>query len=413
MTTPMLAIPNEILFEIAKLLPRADVVALQETCINIMHPLHAFLLAEHKNEIMLFAATYNRLPQLQLALAAGADVRYCGPLVGIRHTPALHRAAAGGHTTIITELLHHNAPLEDRGEHHLTPLLYAAKNGHQAVVDLLLAAGADASACDDDDSLLVMAIKADLESTAIAQIHQMNQYALTQAFQFKRLSIARLMFQRGIAATVTPPIQIAVCSGLEFVELCIEYGAEIDAVGLLGNAVPGEPTQVVTALSVAALTGDTDMIQYLLDQGANADLPADHLYQRPIMLATYRCCIGAVELLLQHGVGLGELLGEGMDLVWTACRNGTPALLAMLLDALEARNFNALSRPGLLCVAAGREDPGIARLLLARGAEVGPDALKLAVFAGFRETAEALIEGGASVDALSERLKIALTQLVG
>lgn len=65
-------------------------------------------------------------------------------------TPLYH-ASANGHTTAITELLLHSPALE-RGNDNRTPLLRAAFGGHEATVDLFLAAGADPDATARDDS---------------------------------------------------------------------------------------------------------------------------------------------------------------------------------------------------------------------------------------------------------------------
>lgn len=179
---------------------------------------------------------------------------------------ALHRAAAGGDTAIITELLRYNPPLEHCGMNMRTPLLEAAFHAQEAAVDLLLAAGSDPEALDDTDTLLELAIESNLTQVAVAHIRQMNAKALHCAIEHQRLTITKLMFAHGISNTVTLPLQFAVCSGLTYVKLCIEHGAleYIDSVDEYGTI----------ALAVAEFRGDTDIVHYLLDQGADVNAGA-------------------------------------------------------------------------------------------------------------------------------------------
>lgn len=401
MSTPILTVPNEILFIIAKLLPRRYVAALLKTCRDMMYPFHAFLVSQYKNDILLFAACTNRLEQLQLALSAGADLSYSGKVVGSNYTrPALHWAAAGGHTTIITELIRHKAPLEDIDDSGFTPLLKAAGRGHQEAVDLLLAAGADPTARSGEDGLLSFAIQRKLQPTVIAYIHLMNNYALIMAFTYNELGIARLMFERGIADTVTPPIQSAVLSGLEFVKLCVEFGADVNSLGSVGRDLDGDIDSATTALSVAARNGWIDIMEYLLDLGADVNLPTNEIYHRPIVLATHRGHTAAVSLLLQHGVDLVGLGRDGGYLVTCACVLELTELARILLDAFEACNIDVLRKSRAIRFAAHSPNPDLVKLLVAHGAEIDDKALEFAVAARYFETAQALVEGGATISTL-------------
>lgn len=425
MNIPLLTVPNEILFHIAENLSPKCVAALHLSCRTFAHPLRAFLLSQYKNDILIFAARNNHLDQLKVALSAGADIHHYGLEHCGRETQALTRAAAGGHTAIIAELLRYHPALEDSGKRNPaidddygTPLLEAVVGGHQTAVDLLLAAGADPTVTRFQDSLLYLAIFQDLETTAIAYIDQMDESSFLLAIKCRRLKITRLMFERGIAATVTPPITHAVHSGIPFVQLCLEFGADINAVGVLGMEFFQVYQQATTALTVAARRGDIPMMTFLLDQGADPD--AGLPMRRPIVAAASSGRIDAFRFLLQHGVDMVGLQDYTTDLLEIGCTHGDAELVALMIDTLVERNvgFSAVSlidESGLIYLATREGKIDILRMLLKRGGEVdgmihGETALQCAARYGCVELAQLLIVGGASICKLDRKWKKDLTR---
>lgn len=420
-----MTVPNEILFHIADNLSPKCVAALQESCRTLANPLRAFILSRYKNEILIFAASNNHLDQLQVALSAGADIHYYALEYWGRETQALTRAAAGGHTAIIAELLRHHPALDDcgkpnpdRGGCYGTPLLEAVVGGYQTAVDLLLAAGADPTATRFHHSLLYLAIFHDLEPTAIRYIDQMDESSFLLAIKSRRLKITRLMFERGIADTIPPPIALAVHSGIPFVQLCLEFGADINALGELGMEFFQIYQQETTALTVAARLGDIPMMTFLLDQGADPD--AGLPMRRPIVAAATSGRIDAFRYLLQHGVDLVGLQDYVSDLLEIGCNYGDAEMVALMIDTLVERNlgFDAVSlidESGLVYRATLEGNIDTLKMLLKRGGEVdrvmhGETALQCAARYGCADLAQVLILGGASVRKLDRRSKKELTQ---
>lgn len=398
-------VPNEILFEIANLLPCKSVIALRMTC-RAMHPLHTFLLSRFKNQMLLFAADKTRLDLLRLALSAGADVSYTRPRVLHGAWPdedtSLHRAVARGDTAIITELLRYNPPLELPGNYRQTPLFMAALRGHEAAVDLLLAAGSDPESRDGRQTLFVIAMQLNLTRTAEAFIHQMDGDSLAWAIKYRRLSFAKLMFANGIGDTCVPPLQLAVCSGLTFVKLCIKHGKleDIDNVDEHG----------FTALAKAAERGDMRVLMYLLAQGANVN--AGPLAHRPIMSAGQ---IDVLRFLLQHGADLSVLRTEQVDILKTACSRGPVEIVEFLLDALDWVPNDIY----LVWVAANHHQPAVVRLLVERGIDVDgrgelirETALHRAAEFKNREMVAVLLGCGADIELLDDKAKAVVRKFI-
>lgn len=394
--SPLITVPNEILYLIVKDLKKREILSLLQTNSTFHLPLRSLLISKYKNDVLHYAAWSDNLDLLRLALFAGADVS-CSKVslydYSNRRNNALHRAVRRGNTAIIAELLLHNPPLEKRDEYSNTPLLSAAAYGHQAVVDLLLTAGCNSAAHGyHGQTLFETAVISGLESTAVKFIGQATESSLIIAFESKRLGLARLIKRSGVA--FAPFISQAAEAGIEYVKLCLADGARINDVN--------HDTKC-TALSIAARKGDIELVKFLLTKGANPN--AGPRKNRPIMTAVRYGMTRVVRCLLKHGVDLTCLKNPPANVLLVACALSPPAIVEMLLDAGQGLEINGnpedQRKPAPLHVAAKTSNCAVIKLLLKRGvkrnASRGPKeetALHWAARGGKFMAVEALIEGG-------------------
>ncbi len=110
----------------------------------LAHPdLNTEMMAPNGNTALMMAAFKGNKVFVAALLARGA-------LVNQKGWAALHYAAAGGHADIAALLLDKHATIDAESPGRQTPLMIAAREGHEAVVNLLLKEGADARLANTD-----------------------------------------------------------------------------------------------------------------------------------------------------------------------------------------------------------------------------------------------------------------------
>ena len=229
-----------------------------------------------------------------------------------------------------------------------SPLMWAASKGHKAVVEALLAGGADVHAGDSE-----------------------NRTALMMA-----------------AANGHPDIAALLIAG----------GADIHAKSLRND----------TALMAAAAGGRPEIVQRLLDMGAAADW-ANDIGETALMAAALRGHAGTVEVLLTGGArvdAIDEMGNTALILASTGVLyegGGSAETVKLLLaDGAEVNGANDSGITALMG-AATRGNSEVVRVLLAAGADRkarvfsghdrGETALSLALRNNHGETARLLQEG--------------------
>ncbi|XP_078098499.1 ankyrin repeat- and BTB/POZ domain-containing protein 3-like isoform X2 [Mustelus asterias] len=150
-------------------------------------------------------------------------------------------------------------------EQGLTPLMYAASSGDEAMVQVLLTSGADID-------IQVPAI-----SPQCPSVHAETRHwtALSFAVAFGHLSVAQLLLDAGahVEGCVSEeswsetPLQLAATAGhLDLVSLLLEKGCDLLAGSIGKNGVSASLQGITNAFSLAAAHGHRNVLQKLLSQ---------------------------------------------------------------------------------------------------------------------------------------------------
>jgi ankyrin repeat protein len=214
----------------------------------------------------------------------------------------LSLTARNGHKAIVKLLLDSgtvNADSKDREER--TPLLYAAKNGHEAVVRLLLEKGAE------------LETKDSLERTPLSWAAWNGHEAVVRLLLEKG---AELDAKNGFGQT---PLSWAAGNGHEaVVRLLLEKGAELETKEY-GSRTP---------LSWAAGNGHEAVVRLLLEKGAELEVKDDN--RTPLSWAAGNGREAVVRLLLAKGAKLETKEYDSRTPLSWAAENGHEAVVRLL-----------------------------------------------------------------------------------
>lgn len=317
-------------------------------------------------------------------------------------------AALEGHLEVLRSILQSGAlvgvypssPNENEETHSrlggaFTALQLAARHGHQAVVELLLAKGAD------------------INERAKYASHKTGATALSFAVAGEDLAITKRLIDAG--AEVNPPcmaaytpLQAAARTGnTAILELLLAAGAIVDAGGDRYQDWHDRHSKK-SALSVAAEVGNRDLVARLLSimSSDNAREAAPWALRK----AVENGYVDIVRQLLQlhPDVNDMEMMMSDLTLLQTAAAHGNLEISRMLLSEGADANFNPSEGrlPTALQSASEWGDLAAVELLLAAGAEVnvtGSTAppLLLAIRGGHVDVFERLLAAGADIHATS------------
>ncbi|XP_038061254.1 ankyrin repeat domain-containing protein 17-like isoform X2 [Patiria miniata] len=291
----------------------------------------------------------------------------------------LSLACSGGYFELAQVLLKMNANVEDRGSKgDCTPLMEAASAGHVDIVKLLIDYGADVNAQSSAGNTPLMyacsggheeAVKVLLDHEANIEDHNENGHTpLMEAASSGHVGIAKVLLERGAGINThsnefkESALTLACYKGhLEMVQFLLEAGADHEH----------KTDEMHTALMEASMDGHVEVARLLLDHGAQVNMPADS-FESPLTLAACGGHTKLADLLIERGANIEEVNDEGYTPLMEAAREGHEEMVALLMA--QDANINAQTE------------------------ETQETALTLACCGGFLDVAKFLIDVGADIE---------------
>ena len=187
----------------------------------------------------------------------------------------------------------------------------------------------------------------------------------------------------------------------DLVELLVQFGAQF--------VIPGEK---MTALSIATIYGHTDIVQYLVSEGA----PVNALNEDGItsLMCAYRNKHSEIaHILLTHGADPNMQDHNNTTALHSACYNQMTVGVELLLAHGADPSLRGIRKATPLIIASVKEsgcimDPSILILLLSAGADPnaqndeGSTALIIASHCGYKDGITVLLNAGANVNIQNE-----------
>lgn len=220
---------------------------------------------------------------------------------------ALWQACQSGHFDVVKVLLDNGASVDAQDIEGHTALMFASKEGHLAIADLLLARGANVHHTSSQTSRTALHLAAVSQPDVVALLlkkgaavdpeNRRGQTPLSVAVEHKQPAIVELLLQQGAKADRKPGdstlVQMAIVGRQARVtELLLRYGAS-----------PSDPYAGGSSLlMIASLNGDVATVQVLLSQGALVDI--NHKNKKSETALHMACQTGhtdVVQLLLERG----------------------------------------------------------------------------------------------------------------
>ena len=403
-----------------------------------------------------------------LILASGAGhtetVRY---LVGLKDMDVNHVWDVAGHTAlgiavtkgyhdVVEVLIDAGADIEAKSKDSgRSPLLFASSLGHLVIVKILVEAGAGVRVTvDEGDTCLILAAYfghtetvrylVGLKDVDVNHQGMNNQSALHSAVQEGHPDVVRVLIDAGASVNTkdrngAPPLHCACRLGhLDIVKMLVEAGAGVCTtdsngqsclmpasgaghtetvrylVGLKDVEVNHKKNNGVTALHCAVQKGHVDVVQVLIDAGADIDAK-NEVGRSPLMFASIKGHLDVVKVLVEAGAGVRATNNDGDTCLLIAANFGHTETVRYLVGLKDVDvNHQGTYNHTALHSAVDEGHPDVVQVLIDAGASVktkdqdGRSPLHCASRLGHLDIVKMLIDAGAEVCATDNKVQTCL-----
>jgi len=318
-------------------------------------------------------AAYAGLPWLlRKLLGSGhsSDIRNCDS----RGNTPLIWAAKNGHEVAVQLLLERGSDVAAQNNEGVTALYWAANNGHASIVEQLLQNGAD---CRPKDKIgwtplhraafnghtevthILLDNKADIEAT-----DSTKWTALMRAATVGNVEVTRLLLSKSASVKVRDmegctPLHHAAANGhTQIVKLLLDHGGDLKA----------KDNESWSVLHHAAWNGHEKTIKYVLKKGADIHSRADNGWTA-LHQATWNGHTAVVARLLQEGADPNGTDDDGETALHQAAWRGHIAVIHSLLEKDADPNLKDRTGQTPLHQAASNGSKAVVQMLLDKGAD--------------------------------------------
>lgn len=393
----------------------------------IDHGANLELMDDDKWSALMIAAHVGDSDSTRLLAQAGASL----DTIGNGNDSALMRAASKGHEDVVNVLIEKGASVDlekprsqifqgecmfgtDLGLMNPTKqvkswsaLMYAASNGFESIVKILIEARAVVNPCvvSESDTPLICAARNGHEGIVRmlisrgAQVNKANDKALECALRNRHQDVARILIDKGAKVNGR--------NGKDVLSCAASYGCE-DILAMLlhsGAAMNECDGSGKTLLMHAAGGGHEHCVRLLLAAGASVNCRAQKQWNA-LMVAARGGHNGCLVELLKSGADVNAQTEDGYTALIIASQEGNATAVQYLLSSGAATEIicSGLNDRTALIVAASEGFDSIVRLLLqakcaiaAKGSD-GECALWQATVRRRGDVIKTLLESGASVN---------------
>jgi len=299
------------------------------SCVDmLLHKGAAISVVDHNGmHPLMWAAKNGHIASCKILIGRGAGVN----AFDVNDWTAIHYAAKYGHKEVVDFLAHSGASivLREKLEEGKTPLMLAAQYGRRETVLCLLERGANVNAITTRDELTALAL-------AAKEGHK---------------GTVRALIERGADANMSDsygwtPLHFTASWGRkETAKLLIRQGgADVNSMPVKKKSGAGGTTPLI----IASKGQQVDMINVLLDHGADPSINDAGSGKNPLAIAAQEGFTQSVEALIDHDVDLNVRDSRGMTPLMLAVIGGYADTIRLLLAAcaditlLDAEEKSAL-----------------------------------------------------------------------